>query len=156
MIKYYIKRKKDGSIEKIAKIVEKESSFTHNQTPYGFYPYGINSNDEWEFMPSLANIKDGKTDFNEATNDETKKIEQKYKKEYKAKMPLIYYAFWDDHEGKVHNIVKREGIKYYSYNKGEWISDNSLGKIQFEITDYYEISNEEAARLIEMRDRGEI
>ncbi len=155
-IKYYVKRKQDGSIDNVAKIIEEEWSFTQNQTPYGFYPYGVNNKGEWEFMPSLANIKDGNSEFKEATDDEVKIVEQEYKNEYKAKMPLIYYVFWDDHNGKVHNIVKREENKFYSYNKGDWVSNNSLGKIAFEITDYYEISKEEAERLIELRNNGKI
>lgn len=61
-------------------------------------------------------------------------------------MKELYYVHRD--EGKVTRIAKKENGLYYGYEKGKWVEMPGLIKIEFEITDYEEITKEEAERLI--------
>jgi hypothetical protein len=64
-------------------------------------------------------------------------------------MKELYYV-WRLSNGKIANIAKRakDGL-YYAYNqKGKWEEQSNLKRIEFEVTDYERISEEEANKLI--------
>ena len=59
-----------------------------------------------------------------------------------------YYAY-DNPDGGVSRIAKFVGIEPYAYENGEWVRMSGLIKILFDATtDFYEISKDEAERLI--------
>ena len=53
-----------------------------------------------------------------------------------------YYVYAD--EGVVHRIAKIENGSAYAYEHGKWIPMSGLIDIQFEVTDFEEISEAEA------------
>ena len=59
-----------------------------------------------------------------------------------------YYVYYCD--GRPTRVAKIEdGSCAYGWENGRWVSMPGLIKIRFEITDYEEISKEEAMRLID-------
>ena len=62
-------------------------------------------------------------------------------------MKEVYYVYRKK-DNSIGRIAKRaKDGKYYGYEKGTWIEMPGLKKIEFEVTDYEEISKEEAMRL---------
>ena len=63
-------------------------------------------------------------------------------------MKSIYYVYRDG--DKIYRVARIDnGSLAYGYEGGKWVYMPSLIKIQNEITDYEEISEDEANKLIE-------
>ena len=157
--RYYVCKDKRDDIKEVAKIEEFDHSLFRGYS-YSFFPYGLNDKGEWEFRPSLAFIKKGDSRFEEITISEVEKlIEDKRKHNTKnvidetKKDKPIYYVYYNDYDGTIGNIVKRENHSYYIYEDGNWEVKNYLIKIEFEVTEYEEVSEEEAFKLIEERNK---
>ena len=65
----------------------------------------------------------------------------------------LYYAYKFD--GHVSRIAKQEpwGV-FWGWENGQWVEMPSLCKVTYEITDYEDITEEEAMRLIELKESG--
>ena len=63
----------------------------------------------------------------------------------------LYYAYKSN--GHVGRIAKQEpwGV-FWGWENGQWVEMPSLCKITYEITDYEDITEEEAMRLIELKE----
>ena len=59
----------------------------------------------------------------------------------------IYYVYKSE-DGFIGRVAKFVDNIPYGWDNGKWIYMPGLIKIQFEVTDYYEISKEEAEQII--------
>ncbi len=66
-------------------------------------------------------------------------------------MKTLYYVYRYE-KGDTGNIVKKEDGLYYLYKDGKWLEFPELIKIEFEITNYEEITKDEALALIKKQD----
>jgi hypothetical protein len=68
-------------------------------------------------------------------------------------MKELYYVYISD-DGTIGRVAKRGADRlYYGWDNGKWIEMPGLIKIEFDITNYREISKEEAERIIKEQDK---
>ncbi len=60
----------------------------------------------------------------------------------------IYYIYKND-DGTFGRVVKFENYTFYGFEDGKWIEMPDLVRIFFEVTNFEEISKEEAEKAIE-------
>ena len=62
-------------------------------------------------------------------------------------MKTIYYVYKNE-KNIPKRVAKKEGAIWYGFEKNKWKEMPELAKIEWDITDYQEISKEEAEKFI--------
>ena len=67
-------------------------------------------------------------------------------------MKADYYVLKLD-DGGYGRVAKKEDALWYGWEKSKWIEMPDLAKIEFDVTDYVEISKEEADRITKYQEK---